>query len=83
MAASKAVQALFLFGFTLFVAGLLYRVLDEGFIQPLKTDYWINTPFLNLMDIGHNIIPTVILIMGIFCITLAGVMARKQKVVIE
>jgi len=76
MSASRSISALMLFGLTLIVAGALWRLFDEGVVDVVKEKYWIDgTAFLELMQIGNNVVPTVIMIVGVICLVLAGMSA--------
>jgi len=52
-------------GIGLIIVGTIWMVMDAT-IDDVKDEYWISTPYLELMDMGFNVYPTVILILGIF-----------------
>jgi len=81
MAFGKSISKLFIFGLTLFVGGLLIRLLKETLIYELKEMFWIEgTGFLDVMDIGWNIVPLLMLIIGIICMVLSGSEEKSQGV---
>lgn len=82
MSSKEPVGVLALVGITLIVAGGLYRLLDEGALHTIKRMFWIeDTAFLNVMDIMHNIIPIVMIVVGIFCVLVAAKGTRSEGVV--
>lgn len=52
-------------GIGLIIIGITWMVFDAT-LDDIKDDYWISTPYLELMNMGFNVYPTVILILGIF-----------------
>ena len=52
-------------GIGLIIIGITWMVMDAT-LDDIKAEYWISTPFLELMSMGFNVYPTVILILGIF-----------------
>ena len=81
MGFSKAVGSIFLFGFGLITIGLLITIFKGAFVNRIKDLYWVdNTPFLDLMNVEYNVIPLVIMIIGLICVVIAGFESHKKEV---
>ncbi len=81
MAFGKTISTLFIFGLGLFVAGLLIQLFKDSLIYEIKEMFWIEgTPFLNIMQVGWNVVPIIIMVLGVICIILSGMEGRSQVV---
>ena len=77
----KVTATVLLFGIGLIVTGMLMQIFKGTLINRVKDLFWISdTPFLNLMDVEYNVMPIIIMIMGIICVFVAAAEARSQKV---
>ena len=84
MGFSKVTGTVLLFGIGMIASGMLIQVFKGAFVNRIKDLYWIgDTPFLNLMNVEYNIIPIIIMVMGIICVFISAAEARSQKVNIE
>jgi len=79
--ASGKIVALILFGLTLISSGMLYMVFNMGLIQDLIGKYWVDSSYMQLMFRGWNVIPILIIIIGILCLIMAGMGSRGSRVV--
>ena len=62
------------------VVGGCYTLLNEGVVIPLKNDYFNNSnPALQLMDVGWNVLPTIIFLIGIAIVTVTAIVMRRRK----
>ena len=84
MGFSKVTGTVLLLGIGLLASGMLMQIFKGTLISRVKNLFWIeDTPFLNLMDVEYNIIPIIIMVMGIICVFISAAEARSQKVNIE
>lgn len=65
-------------GIALIIVGITWMVFNDT-LTDIKSEYWISTPYLELMNMGFNVYPTVILILGIFSL-LGGIKIHTRVV---
>ena len=81
MGFSKVTGTVLLFGIGLLASGMLMQIFKGTLISRVKNLFWIeDTPFLNLMDVEYNVMPIIIMVMGIICVFISAAEARSQKV---
>jgi TRAP-type C4-dicarboxylate transport system permease large subunit len=84
LAFGKSIGMLFLFGLTLMVSGMLIMIFRGSLVSKIKDLYWIeNVPFLQIMDVGWNVVPIIIFVLGVICLILGGLRAKPTQVVYE
>ena len=84
MAFGKVISYMFLYGIVIFSSGLLLQVFKGELTNRIKDMFWIdNTPFLNIMDIMWNVVPIIIMVLGVVCIVLAGFGIGSRQVVYQ
>lgn len=68
-------EALFLFGFGLVVFGMIWLSMKDA-VDEIIADYFISSDAFDLMLIGYNVTPTIVFLLGIICLGLAGLLHR-------
>jgi len=78
---SKVTGTVLLFGIGLLASGMLMQIFKGTLISRVKNIFWIeDTAFLNLMDVEYNVMPIIIMVIGIICVFISAAEARSQKV---
>lgn len=77
--AFKAVSTLILFGLSIAAIGDWWMLFDQGLIQEIEADYWIDNDFLDIMRIEWHGIPIIMFVTGII-VAIIGVIASKKEV---
>lgn len=81
MGFKKVTATVLLFGIGMIVLGMFMQIFKGAFVNRVKDIFWIdNTPFLTLMDVGNNVVPIIIIIVGIICVFISAAEAKSQKV---
>ena len=62
------------FGIGIIIVGIIWFVFEAALVD-IKSEYWISTPYLEFMNMGFNVYPTAILILGILSL-LVGIKIR-------
>lgn len=76
----KSISLLFIFGFGIVVCGMLYRIFNGTLIARVLDMFWIDgTDFLNIMKVGYNVVPIIIIIVGIIFMVVSGFRSRPQQ----
>ena len=76
MSASKTIAQFFIFGMGMFFLGGLYRLFNEGFVEDIVARWYITSDAMDLLIMLNRWIPMGIMVIGLFCMTLAGISAR-------
>ena len=63
-------------GILFIIVGIMWMVLDAEFVH-IRADYYISTPYLDLMNTGVNAYPTFMMLLGILC-SLAGLEIQRR-----
>lgn len=80
MGFTKVTATVLLFGIGMIVSGMMIQIFKGSFVNRIKDLFWIDdTPFLNLMNVEYNVIPIIIMIMGIICVFVAASEARSER----
>jgi len=58
-------------------------VFDMGLIQDLISKYWVDSSYMQLMLRGWNVIPILIVVVGILCLIMAGMSSRGGRMVVS
>ena len=87
MGSSQHINTFLLLGLTLICTGALIMVLDEALIQPIITDYWksdaglvADDSWLDLMEIGWEVMGTVVFLIGIIVTIMSGMKSKSRAV---
>jgi len=70
-------EALFLFGFGLVTFGMIWLLMKDA-VDQIISDYFISSDALDLMLIGYHVTPTIVFLLGIICLGLAGLASRRE-----
>ena len=65
-------------GITFIIVGIMWMVLDAEFVH-IRSDYWISTPYLELMNTGVNVFPSFMMLVGII-VSLVGIEIKRRVV---
>ena len=68
------INGFIIFGLGLVIVGIIWMVFDAELVD-IKVDYWISTPYLEVMNMGFNVAPIVVFFLGII-MCLAGFKSR-------
>ena len=80
MGFTKVTATVLLFGLGMIASGMMIQIFKGSFVNRIKDLFWVeDTPFLNLMNVEYNVIPIIIMIMGIICVFVAAAEARSEK----
>lgn len=73
---SKAIPIMFL-GLGLVVAGAFWMLMDTSRVY--LSDYVINDDYWLLMELGWDVMPTIVLLCGVFCLIAAGISSTRDR----
>ena len=77
------IAALALFGLGLMGTGMFWMVFDRGLISELIAKYWVDTAYLQLMYRGWNVLPIIVLFIGILAVIFAGIGSKSGRLTAE
>jgi len=80
---SKVTATVLLFGIGLIASGMLMAIFKGTLINRVKDMFWIDSPYMNLMDVEYNVMAIIIMVMGIICVFVSAAEARGQKVIYQ
>jgi len=79
----KVTATVLLFGIGLIASGMLMAIFKGTLINRVKDMFWIDSPYMNLMDVEYNVMAIIIMVMGIICVFVSAAEARGQKVIYQ
>lgn len=73
----KVVGSLIAIGFSFIAIGAFWMLINEGIVEPVITDYWVSSEYMETMNWIWDIAPIALFVAGLFIIVLG---ARSKKV---
>ena len=71
------INGLILLGLTIVMVGVTWMVFDGIIDNIIKPKYWISNVYLEFMQIEFNVIPTLLLVIGIL-LSVMGASSRRM-----